>query len=130
MPLCGFNQEMLKGLSGFQTGLVEHGIINRSEKKSQTHEETLQKELNDMARFQKEIPKIKDPELKVLTESLTNYACAFYKLVNKKGIKDYKKTIQALNKFFWEMDNKYYTQLEGKQDDMKLLAEHLNSIKI
>ena len=83
-----------------------------------------------MARFQKEMHRIKDPELRELTETLTKYACAFYKLVNKRGINNYKKTIQALNKFFWEMDNKYYEELEGKSDDMKQLAEYLNEIKV
>jgi len=130
MPWCGFNQKMEQGLSGLQAGLVEHGIIDRSKKKSQTYDETLQKELNDMSRFMKEIHRIKDPELRELTETLTKYACAFYKLVNKRGINNYKKTIQALNKFFWEMDNKYYTELEGKPEDMKQLAEYLNEIKV
>lgn len=128
MPFCGFNQKMIDGLQGLQAGLVEHGIIDRSKKKNQTHELTLKKELNDMVRFQREIHRIKDPEIQELTKALTEYACAFYKLVNKKGINNYKKTIQALNKFFWEMDNKYYTELEGKPDDMKQLAEHLNKI--
>ena len=130
MPFCGFNQKMGEGLHGLQNGLVEHGIIDRSKKKNQTHEETLKKELDDMARFQKEMHRIKDPELRELTETLTKYACAFYKLVNKRGINNYKKTIQALNKFFWEMDNKYYEELEGKSDDMKQLAEYLNEIKV
>lgn len=130
MAMCGFNQEMLEGLYGFQSGLVEHGIIDRSKKKSQSHEETLKKELDDMARFQKEIHRIKDPELREITEMLTKYACAFYKLVNKRGINNYKKTIQALNKFFWEMDNKYYTEFEGKSEDMKRLAEYLNDVKV
>jgi hypothetical protein len=130
MPWCGFNQKMEQGLSGLQTGLVEHGIIDRSKKKSQTHEETLQKELDDMSRFMKETNRIKDPELRELTETLTKYACAFYKLIEKRGIKNYKNTIQSLNKFFWEMDNKYYGELEGKQDDMKQLADHLNTIRV
>ena len=130
MPLCGFNQKMLQGISGLQEGLVEHGIITRSKKKSQTHEQTLQKELEDMSRFMKEIHGIKDPEVKEITEALTRYACAFYKLINKRGINNYKETIQNLNKYFWEMDNKYYSELEGKPDDMKRLSEHLNEIEV
>ncbi|MBA7597704.1 hypothetical protein ES703_04710 [subsurface metagenome] len=128
MPFCGFNQKMLQGMSGFQTGLVEHGIIDRSEKKKQSFEETWNKELSDMSRFMKEIYRIKDPELRELTEALTSYACAFYKLIRKRGIKNYKDTIQFLNKFFWEMDNKYYSELEGKPEDMKKLALHLNTL--
>src|SRR3989338_371084 len=111
MPFCGFNQKMLQGISGLQEGLVEHGIVTRSKKKGQTHEETLQKELEDMSRFMREIHGIKDSEIRELTEALTKYACAFYKLVNNRGISNYRKTIQNLNKFFWEMDNKYYTEL-------------------
>ena len=128
MPLCGFNQKMLQGMSGFQNGLVEHGIIDRSEKKKQSFGETMNKELSDMSRFMKEIYRIKDPELRELTEALTSYACAFYKLIRKRGIKNYKSTIQFLNKFFWEMDDKYYSELEGKPEDMKKLALHLNSL--
>jgi hypothetical protein len=128
MPFCGFNQKMLQGMSGFQTGLVEHGIIDRSEKKKQSFEETWNKELSDMSRFMKEIYRIKDPELRELTEALTSYACAFYKLIRKRGIKNYKDTIQFLNKFFWEMDDKYYSELEGKPEDMKKLALYLNTL--
>ncbi|MFH1801990.1 MAG: hypothetical protein ABH864_00900 [archaeon] len=129
MALCGFNQKMLDGLDGFQSGLVEHGILDRSKKKSQSFDETLSRELEDMGRFRKEMHLIGDPELRELTEALTNYACAFYKLVGKKGIENYGETIQFLNKFFWEMDDKYYSELEGKPDDMKLLAIHLNKFK-
>lgn len=128
MPFCGFNQKMLQGMSGFQSGLVEHGIIDRSEKKKQSFEETMNKELSDMSRFMKEIYRIKNPEIRELTEALTSYACAFYKLIRKKGIKNYRSTIQFLNKFFWEMDDKYYSELEGKPEDMKKLALHLNTI--
>jgi RNA processing factor Prp31 len=129
MPFCGFNQKMLQGMSGFQSGLVEHGIIDRSEKKKKSFEEIMNKELSDMSRFKKEIYLIKNPELRELTEALTNYARAFYKLIQKTGIKNYKETIQFLNKFFWEMDDKYYSELEGKPEDMKKLALYLNTIK-
>ena len=130
MPFCGFNQKMIDGLDNFQGGLVEHGIITRSKEKKQTHEQTIRKELDDMARFQKEIHRIKDPEIRALTKALTEYACAFYKLVHKKGIDNYKETISFLNKFFWEMDNKYYTELEGKPKDMEQLASYLNTLKV
>lgn len=126
MPLCGFNQKMIQGISGFHGGLVEHGIINRSAKKNQPFEETLKKELDDMSRFMEQIHLIKDPEIRELTGALTKYASAFYKLINKSGIGTYKETIQFLNKFFWEMDNKYYSELEDQPDDMKKLALYLN----
>lgn len=129
MPLCGFNQKMVDGLQDFESGLVEHGIINRSKKKNQTFEHTIKKELEDMSRFMKEIPRIEDPHMRELTEALVKYACAFYKLVNKNGIENYKGTISFLNKFFFEMDNKYYSELEGQPEDMKQLALYLNTLK-
>ena len=174
------SERMLKGLEGFHKGLVEHGIILRSKIKNQTFQETIKKELDDMDRFQKEIPRIKNPEIRELTRALTEYACAFYKLVQKRGIENYKETIKLLdklyleldnksnfreeteikeliealmkyialfnklvekegmenyrktidfvNKFYFEMDNKYYSELEGKPDDMKQLAEYLNKV--
>ena len=51
MPLCGFNQKMLEGRGNFNEGLVEHGILDRSEKKKQTTEQTINKELEDMSCF-------------------------------------------------------------------------------
>jgi len=176
------NERMLKGLKGFHKGLVEHGIILRSKIKNQTFQETIRKELNDMDRFQKEIYRIKDPEIRELTRALTEYACAFYKLVKKRGIENYKgtiefldklyleldnksnfreeaeikeliealmryvtffnklvkkkgidnyrKTIDFINKFYFEMDNKYYSELEGKPEDMKQLAEYLDEVVV
>ena len=176
------NERMLEGLKGFHKGLVEHGIILRSKIKNQTFQETIQKELDDMDRFQKEIHRVKDPEIRELTRALTEYACAFYKLiqkngienyketiefldklyleiddksnfkedaeikeliealiryitffnklVEKKGIENYRKTIDFVNKFYFEMDNKYYSELEGKLDDMKKLTEYLNEVKV
>ncbi len=128
MPLCGFNQEMLSGLDSLHKGLVEHGILHRSKIKSQTVEQTTHNELSDMDRFLKETHNISDPEMRAVTEALTKYAYAFYNLIQKEGIAKYPKIIQFLNKFYLEMDDKYYSELEGKPDDMKKLAIHLNTL--
>lgn len=178
------NERMLKGLKGFHKGLVEHGIILRSKTKNQTFQETMKKEFDDMDRFQKEIHRIKDPEVRELTRALTEYACAFYKLVQKKGIENYKETIEFLDKlyleigikpkyenkengaireliealkryvfffnklvgkngienykrtidftskYYFSMDEKYYSELEGKPEAMKKLALYLNGFKL
>jgi len=176
------NERMLKGLKGFHKGLVEHGIILRSKTKNQTFQETMKKELDDMGRFQKEMHRIKDPEIRELTITLTKYACAFYKLIQKRGIENYKetiefldklylevndkinfkgnveikeliealikyvnlfnklvekngienykKTVDSMNTYFFEMDRKYYAELEGKPNEMKQLAEYLNEIPV
>ncbi|MBL7148367.1 MAG: hypothetical protein ISS82_06075 [Nanoarchaeota archaeon] len=175
------NEKILKGLRLLGKGLVEHGILHRSKLKGVTHEQIFQNEYSDMERFRGEMFRIKDPDLRELTRALTNYACAFYKLIQREGVENYKRVlddldeiyedldekydglgreekelvealkkyhiyfyrflskngsensqrvIEFLNKFFWEMDNKYYSELEGKSDDMKQLAEYLNEIKI
>lgn len=119
---------MLEGLNSFHKGLVEHGIIYRSKKKSQPVEQTASNELLDMNRFLEETHNISDPEVRELTEALTKYAYAFYKLVQKRGISKYSEVVQFLNAFYFEMDNKYYSEFEGQPEDMKKLALHLNTL--
>jgi len=130
MPLCGFNQKMLEGLVAFHEGLVEHGLIDRAQKKGQSVEQTLEAELKDMNRFLSETYKISDPKKRAITESITNYAKAFYELVGEQGIDDYRPVVQGLNEFYRKMDDKFYSELEGKPDDMKQLAIYLDSEKI
>jgi hypothetical protein len=128
MPFCGFNADMLEGIDGFHKGLVEHGIIDRSKKKKQSEEKTMTKELEDMDAFLKETYLIDEPELRELTESLARYACAYYKYVQKKGVRNYREIIQFLNHYYFSMDDKYYSELEGKPEAMKKLAIYLNEV--
>jgi len=128
MAFCGFNKDMLNGIWLFHKGLVEHGIIERSKKKSQMTDETISKEIKDMERFQKELFRIEDAEIRELIKTLTEYACAFYKLLQREGVKDYKKLIEKLNNLYFEMDNKFYSELEGKPNDMKQLAIYMDKL--
>ena len=130
MPFCGFNEKMLEGLIAFQEGLVEHGLVERARIRGQSVDETLQRELTDMGRFLAETRNLADPEVRELTESLIHYAQAFYKVISTKGIDNYQQTIRALNGFYAEMDRKFYTDLEGKPDDMKQLVGHLNEVGV
>ena len=130
MPLCGFSPKMLEGLRAFQEGLVEHGLFQRSKETNQTVQERLEEELSDMGRFSVETHRIENPELRALTESLSKFAQSFYKLARKKGIDNYKQTAKEVNNFFIEMDAKFYGELQGKPEDMKKLAEHLNAYSI
>jgi hypothetical protein len=130
MPICGFNQKMLNGLRDLHEGLVEHGIIERSTIREQSVNETLQRELSDMSRFLGETNSLANPQIRELTEALTKYAKAFYTLIGKQGIGNYRETIGKINGFFVEMDRKYYDELEGKTDDMKQLVEHLNGVEV
>ncbi len=130
MPLCGFNQKMLEGLVAFHEGLVEHGLIERARLRGQTVDETLQMELSDMDRFLGETNNLADPEVRELTEALTKYSKAFYKLVGGQGIKNYKEVIRALSEFYAKMDNKFYKDLEGRPNDMKQLVGYLNEVSL
>ncbi|HLC54818.1 MAG TPA: hypothetical protein VJK07_04320 [Candidatus Nanoarchaeia archaeon] len=121
---------MLEGLRVFQEGLVEHGLFQRSKETNQTVQERLEEELSDMGRFSVETHRIENPELRALTESLSKFAQSFYKLARKKGIDNYKQTAKEVNNFFIEMDAKFYGELQGKPEDMKKLAEHLNAYSI
>lgn len=128
MPLCGFNQKMLGGLIAFQEGLVEHGLVERARIKGQSIDETLQRELTDIDRFLGETNNLTDPDVMKLTEAITNYTKAFYKMISRKGIGNYQQTIRALKDFYTEMDRKFYEDLEGKPNDMKQLVSHLNEV--
>ena len=130
MPLCGFNENMLNGLEGFHKGLVEHGIIDRAKLKNKTANEIIENEIRDMDRFLKEAKNIKDPEIREIIENLTKYARSFYSLISKIGLDKYQEIISSLNKIYFDMDRKYYKELEGKNNDMKKLVEHLNKVKI
>ncbi len=130
MPFCGFNQKMLEGLIAFHEGLVEHGIIERSRLRGQSVNQTIERELSDMERFLGETERIADPEVRKTVETLTKYAHAFYSLIRKKGFKNYKQTIQGLNRLYVEMDDKFYKDLEGKPNDMVQLVEHLNRVEV
>ena len=130
MPICGFNQGMLDGMKGFHKGLVEHGIIDRAKLKNKTANDVIENEIRDMDRFLREARNIKDPEIREVIENLTKYARSFYLLIDKIGLDKSHEIISSLNKIYFEMDRKYYRELEGKKNDMKKLVEHLNKVKI
>ena len=131
MALCGFNKKMLEGLTAFNEGLVEYGLITRSKKNNETLEQAMKREISDMTRLLLETSKIEDSAKRVLTEGVIKYAMGVYLLLRKGDVKrDYKEVIQDIAKYFQSMDNKFYSELEGKPDDMKQLVQHLNKINL
>jgi len=130
MAICGFNEKMLNGVKNLHEGLVDHGIIDRSKLKNKTTDEIIENELRDMDNFLKEIHNIKNPETREIIENLTKYARSFYVLIKKFGLKESSNIIKSLNEIYFEMDRKYYSELEGKKDAMKKLVEHLDNLKI
>ena len=130
MPLCGFNQKMLDGLHAFNEGLIEHGLIERSERKQQTIDDTLSAELADMQRFLRETPALSDQRFRKVVEGLTTYAQGVYEIMQGQDVSGYKELAQNLNGLFAGMDSKYYSELEGKADDMKQLVQYLNAQRV
>lgn len=132
MPLCGFNQKMLAGLSAFSEGLIEHGLLYRSQKNNETLNQAINRELSDMSRLLPELYRIDDSAKRIMTEGIVKYAMGFYMTMRLSGTKniknDYKETTQQVCNYFKKMDNKYYNELEGNSDDMKQLAQYLDGI--
>ena len=130
MALCGFNQKMLEGIKDFHQGLVDHGIVDRAKLRSKTSNEIIENEIGDMDAFLRETYNIKDDNVREVLENLTKYARSFYLLIQKLGLEKSSKIIKSLNEVYFEMDRKYYSELEGKEDAMKKLAKHLNEFNI
>jgi chaperonin cofactor prefoldin len=130
MPLCGFNEKMLKGLADFNEGLVEHGLKYRSEKNDETIDQAIKREISDMTRLLLEIHRIDDNAKRVMTEGIAKYAMGFYLIMRKNDIDDYKEVIDKIGEYFKYMDDKYYSELEGRPEDMKELTESLDKKQI
>lgn len=130
MPLCGFNKKMLKGLTAFNEGLVEYGLEFRSGKNNETIDQAIKREISDMTRFLSEIHRIDDSAKRTLTEGITKYAMGFYLIMRNNNIGEYKKVVKKINEYFYFMDDMYYSELEGRPEDMKELAEFLNKKEI
>ena len=127
MPFCGFNEKMLKGLKAFNEGLIEYGLQYRSQLNGETIDQAIKRELADMSRLLLEVEGLDDSSKRVMTEGLVKYAMGFYLLIRKCGIDNSDEAIERISKYFEGMDGKYYSELEGKADDMEQLIEHLNS---
>ena len=130
MPLCGFNEKMLEGVKNFHEGLIEHGVIDKSKLKNKPTNEIIENEISNMGSFLKEIHGIKDKDTREIIENLTKYTRSFYLLIKKIGLEKASVVINSLNEIYFEMDRKYYSELEGEKDSMKKLAMHLNTLKI
>lgn len=126
MAICGFNDKMLKGLTAFNEGLVEHGLKFRSEKNGETIDQAIKREISDMTRILAEIHGINNSAKRIITEGIVKYAMGFYLIMRSKNVDNYKEVIEKINDYFYFMDDKYYSELEGKPEDMKELVELLD----
>ena len=131
MPLCGFNEKMLKGLTALTEGLVEHGLVYRGEQNKETPDQGIKREISDMTRLLLETHRIDNSAKRLLTEGIAQYAEGFYLILRDKGgIENYKEVISSIMNYFEAMDSKYYSELEGKPGDMRDLTKYLDKKQI
>jgi len=127
---CGFNEKMLKGLNEFNEGLVEHGLMFNSKKNNESIEQAIRREISDMTRLLTETHRIDDSSKRLMTEGLVQYVMYFFMLMRKKNVKEYKDVVKNIGEYFKKMDDKYYSDFNGKPEDMRAIVEFLNEIKL
>lgn len=128
--MCGFNEKMLRALTAFSEGLVEHGLKFRSEKNGETIDQAIKREISDMTRLLAETHRLDDTAKRILTEGIVKYAQGFYLVMRRNDIENYKEVIEKIGEYFKAMDDKYYSELEGQPEDMRMLIEFLDNKKI
>jgi flagellar motor component MotA len=79
-----------------------------------------------MTRLLCELHRIEDASKRTITEGVVKYAMGFYLIMRKHKVEDYKEVIEQISKYFQLMDEKYYSELEGRPDDMQELTDFLN----
>ena len=121
---------MLEGLRSLNEGLIEYGLQYRSDKNGESVEQGIKRELSDMTRLLLEVDELDDSSKRLLTEGIVKYAMGFYLLVRRFGIFEKEKLVDAVSEYFKRMDDKFYSELEGTEDDMEELVKYLNSIDL
>ena len=130
MPICGFNEKMLEGLTALSEGLVEHGLKHRCEKNGETIDQGIKREISDMSRLLPELHRIDDSAKRIMTEGIIKYAMGFYLIMRKNNVNAYQEVIGKIMDYFHFMDDRYYSELEGKSQDMKDLTKLLDKKEI
>ncbi|MBI2662110.1 hypothetical protein HYX11_01485 [Candidatus Woesearchaeota archaeon] len=105
-------------------------MIERSGRKQQTIEDMLDAELADMRRFLTKTSTINDPRVRKVVEGLTIYAQGVYELMQGQDVSMYKEMVETLNHLMNGMDSKYYSDLEGKPDDMQQLVRYIDAQRV
>ncbi|MEK7150520.1 MAG: hypothetical protein AAB736_02840 [Patescibacteria group bacterium] len=121
---------MLKGLNEFNEGLVEHGLMFKSQENKESIEQAIRREISDMTRLLTETHRIDDSAKRLMTEGLVQYVMYFFMLMRKKNVKEYKDVVKSIGEYFKKMDDRYYADFDGKPEDMRLIVEFLNEIKL
>jgi len=132
MPLCGFDKQMLDGLSAFYNGLAE-AVRRKSIRQNITIVQAIEIELREMDEFIAELPNLNDDLFKQKLIGITHYAQSFYHEVlkrhneTKEDINKIMETIIKETRSFLYMIDKMYEERFRKMDSsMKELISWIN----
>jgi len=73
---------------------------------------------------------ISDSRVRKIVEGLTTYAQGVYELMQGQDVSKYKGMVETLNHLMNSMDSKYYSELEGKPDDMQQLVRYIDAQRV
>lgn len=133
MPLCGFDEQMLEGLSNFYKGLAE-AVRRKSQERKIPIEAAIILELKDMDDFLKNLVLLGNPLNKDKLLGITQYAKTFYlgalQQSKEKQIPietAMENQIKETKQFLAAIDTHYYEHLEGKKEQpMTELVQWIN----
>jgi len=131
MPLCGFNDKMLKGLDLFAQGLWEQAE-KRSKEDNVSLEESLKQEIKEMDIF-KEILSKKDSKKVQALHGIALLAQALYghALDTDSHKESYNQSLGRELNFFQNVDAKYYDDFRpkfGPEEALRKLGEIIETL--
>lgn len=135
MPLCGFDKQMLDGLSMFYEGLAE-AVIRKSKANEITMVQAIETEIKEMNEFVDELSGLHDVLARQKLIGITNYAQSFYQEIlkrNEHSKRDIRQIMEEIIKetrnFLFMVDKMYEEHFRQKSSPMKELVSWINKDK-
>lgn len=134
MPLCGFNEKMLAGLSIFAEGLFDQALKRAKEDKVSL-EQSLKQEIHEMNIFREILDSKGENELQVL-RGITLLSQDLYRQSLASSASEIREkffnAVQEEKEFCIELDNEYYDNLRprfGPEEALHKLSPWLDRAK-
>ena len=134
MPVCGFNQKMLEGLSTFAEGLFDQAI-KRSREDSLSLEDSLKQEIREMDVFREILDSKDERKLQVL-KGITLIAQELYRQGLATTPEEIRKRFFAAvaeeKDFCVKLDNEYYENLRpnfGPFEALQRLSPWIDEVR-
>lgn len=124
--MCGFNEKMLKGLKEFFDGAMEHGILERAKNKGISVDEQFKNEFGEISQWLFYSKNIKDGSIQKIIEGLGLIIAGVFEKDQKEGVENYKERHDIETKFFRDIDNIFYGNLNGDKEKMSQLFDWVN----